>query len=156
MSVVAIFHDVRSAHNVGSLFRTADGAGISKIYLTGYTPAPRDRFGREDASIAKTALGAEKHIQWEKGEVSEVISKLKEEGYAVVGVEQTAGSLDYRTYNPSEKTAYIFGNEVGGLSQGVLAQCDVVVEIPMNGKKESLNVSVAAGIILFRLADKLN
>lgn len=150
MKIIAIFHDVRSTHNVGSLFRTADGAGVKKIYLTGYTPAPIDRFGREEKSIAKVALGAQKIVPWEQGEISEVIAKLKEDGYTVVGVEQASRSTSYKTYTPPENTAFIFGNEVDGLPSDALSLCDAVVEIPMHGKKESLNVAVSAGVILFR------
>ncbi|MBI2618276.1 TrmH family RNA methyltransferase [Candidatus Kaiserbacteria bacterium] len=152
MDTVAIFHDVRSAYNVGSLFRTADGAHVARIYLTGYTPAPTDRFGREVHMIVKTALGAEKAVPWEKGDIVPVIKRLKSDGYRVVGVEQTPRAVSYRTVTFPSKTAYLFGNEVGGLHDEVLKLCDSVIMIPMGGKKESLNVAVVAGIILFHFA----
>ncbi len=149
MDTVVIFHNVRSVHNVGSLFRTADAAGVHKVYLTGYTPAPIDRFGREVVALHKTALGAEKTVPWEKVEIKDVLDSLKDEGYAIVGVEQTPESKTYTSFSPSGKTAFVFGSEVEGLSREVLGMCDTVIDIPMHGEKESLNVSVTAGIILF-------
>lgn len=148
-----MFHNVRSAYNVGALFRTADGAGVSKIFLTGYTPRPEDRFGRLVHTIEKTALGAEKHIPWqyEKNPYRAIV-QLKKDGWQIVGVEQDARAIDYRKFKPSEKTLFIFGNEVRGLSPALRARCDALIEIPMKGYKESLNVSVAAGIILFAFA----
>ena len=145
-----ILHNVRSAHNVGSIFRTADAAGVSHIYLTGFTPTPTDRFGRTRKEIAKTALGAEKFLAWEHARSPmPLITKLKSEGWHIVGVEQNARAQNYRSHKSKEKTLFIFGNEVQGLSKSILDACDDVLEIPMRGKKESLNVSVAAGIILF-------
>lgn len=147
---VLVLHNIRSTHNVGSIFRTAEAAGISKIYLTGYTPAPTDRFGRIQKEIKKTALGAEEIVPWEHASrTSDVLKKLKKEDFYIVGVEQSKQSVDYKTIRPKQKTAFIFGNEVNGLSPQILKQCDVIAEILMRGMKESLNVSVAAGIILF-------
>ncbi len=152
MQAILILHDIRSAHNVGSLFRTADAAGISKIYLSSTTPAPLDRFGRSRTDIAKTALGAEKNTPWEQYEVIfELLEKYKKEGYEVVAIEQSENSVDYKTINPGEKTIFILGNEVNGLSKEVLQAVDSIAEIPMVGEKESLNVSVAGGIALFRM-----
>lgn len=148
--IAALFHNVRSTYNVGALFRTADGAGVSKIYLSGYTPTPLDRFGRVRKDIAKTALGAEAFIAWEYAkQPTMIIRKLRKEGWAIVGVEQDKRSVDYQTYALTRQTLFVFGSEVGGLSPALKKQCDVLVEIPMLGRKESLNVSVAAGIILF-------
>jgi 23S rRNA (guanosine2251-2'-O)-methyltransferase len=148
--IVVLLHNVRSAHNVGSIFRTAEGAGVSKIYLSGYTPQPIDRFGRVQPAITKTALGADKFLKWEYyRNPYAVIAKLREEGMHIVGVEQAAASIDYRKFKPKKSTLYIFGNEVRGVSPALLKKCDAVVEIPMHGKKESLNVAVTAGIILF-------
>ena len=148
--IAVLLHNVRSTHNVGSIFRTADGAGAQKIYLTGYTPAPLDRFGRIQKDIAKTALGAEKTLQWGKcSSPSSVITKLKKEGWAIVGVEQDNRAIDYRDFKMRKPTLFIFGNEVRGISPTLRAKCDTLIEIPMHGKKESLNVSVVAGIILF-------
>lgn len=149
---VAILHNIRSVHNAGSIFRTADAAGISKIYLTGYTPTPVDRFGKERKDFAKTALGAEKNVCWEqcKTDVG-AIRKLKKEGYTVIAIEQAKNAEDYKNIKAPEKIAFIIGNEVLGISPSTLALCDAVAEIPMRGKKESLNVSVAAGIAIFRI-----
>ncbi|MCX6713489.1 MAG: TrmH family RNA methyltransferase [Candidatus Vogelbacteria bacterium] len=150
--VIIILPDIRSSLNVGSIFRTADACGIDKIYLTGYTPAPIDRFGRADKQIAKTALGAEKSVAWEKTEdVSKLLTKLKKEGFYLIAVEQASNSVDYKKVKIKEKTVFIFGNEVDGLPKNILKKCDIVTEIPMKGDKESLNVSVSAGVALFRI-----
>ena len=146
---IVVLHNIRSAHNVGSIFRTADAAGVAKVYITGYTPRPIDRFGRAQKDIAKTALGAEKIVPWEYAKTAqEIIKRLKKEGWTTVGVEQDACSQDYRNALPA-KPVFVFGNEVWGLSPALRDACDVLIEIPMHGKKESLNVSVTAGIVLF-------
>ena len=147
--IIVILHNIRSSLNVGSIFRTADGAGVKQIYLTGYTPAPLDRFGRNDARIAKTALGAESSILWKQGDISETIKSLKKDGHCIIAVEQDLRSKSYKTLSPKNKIAFIFGNEVSGIEKDVLELCDEIIEIPMYGKKESLNVGVAVGIILF-------
>lgn len=149
--VVLVLHNIRSTHNVGSIFRTADAAGVSKVYLTGYTPTPKDRFGRTQKDIAKTALGAEEYIPWEEGDVTRVFKKLKGEGFEVVCVEQDARAVSADKYKLGKKTALVFGNEVRGVSKQLRDKSDTIVEIPMRGKKESLNVSVAAGVVLFLL-----
>jgi tRNA G18 (ribose-2'-O)-methylase SpoU len=150
--ICLILHNIRSNHNVGSIFRTADAVGVSKIYLDGYTPAPIDRFGREVGEISKTALGAEKNIEWEKTDnIFDLIKKLKKEKFLIIGVEQSKKSVDYKKVEIKKKVAFIFGNEVDGLSNEILNECDIVAEIPMKGKKESLNVSVSAGVVLFRV-----
>ncbi|MEK7509858.1 MAG: RNA methyltransferase [Patescibacteria group bacterium] len=149
-TVAVLLHNVRSAHNVGSIFRTADAAGVERIFLTGYTPTPRDRFGRTNKELAKTALGAEQYLPWEYARTPKTfLKKLKKEGSRVVGVEQDVWAVNYRTYTATTPTVFIFGNEVRGLSRALRGACDVLIEIPMRGKKESLNVSVAAGVILF-------
>lgn len=148
--IAVLLHNVRSTHNVGSVLRSADGAGASAVYLSGYTPTPVDRFGRVRSDIAKTALGAEKTVRWEYSRApGSLIARLKKEGWQIVGVEQDPRAISYRSYAPAERTLFIMGNEVRGLSPALRDQCDVLIEIPMRGKKESLNVSVAAGIILF-------
>ncbi len=148
--IAVLLHNIRSTHNVGSIFRTADAAGVARVYLSGYTPSPTDRFGRAQKDIAKTALGAETYLPWEyKKSPATIISKLHKEGWHIVAVEQDAKSVNYRKIKPKKPTLFIFGNEVKGISKNLLKKCDVVAEIPMRGKKESLNVSVAAGIILF-------
>lgn len=148
--IAVLLHNIRSAHNVGSIFRTSDGAGVSKIYLSGYSPTPVDRFGNERKDIAKVALNSQKFVPWEyeKNPYS-VIASLRAKGWRIVGVEQDARATDYRKFRTKKPTLFIFGNEVRGISPSLRAHCDDLVEIPMNGKKESLNVSVAAGIILF-------
>jgi 23S rRNA (guanosine2251-2'-O)-methyltransferase len=152
--VAVLLHNIRSAHNVGSIFRTADAAGVEHIYLTGYTPIPIDRFGRPQKDIAKTALGAENSIPWEYHKTpSKLLKRLKTSGWEVVGVEQDTRAHDYREFKVTKSTLCILGNEVKGISRALKDRCDVLLEIPMHGTKESLNVSVAAGIILFSLRD---
>lgn len=149
--VAVLLHNIRSAHNVGAIFRTADAAGVSKIYLSGYAPTPLDRFGRTQKEIAKTALGAEKSIPWEYFKTAgEVINKAHDEGFGIVGIEQDARSRDYRNFKPERPTLFIFGNEVRGLSPQLKSICDELIEIPMFGTKESLNVATTVGIILFQ------
>jgi len=149
---VVMLHNIRSAHNVGSIFRTAEAAGVSKIYLTGFTPMPRDRFGRMRQDIKKTALGAEKMVSWEYvSRIDTLFKRLRKEDFYIVGVEQSKQSIDYKAVRSKQKTALVFGNEVRGLSSAILNRCDIVAEIPMKGKKESLNVSVTVGIILFHI-----
>lgn len=154
MKIAALFHNVRSTHNVGSVLRTADGAGVSKVYLTGYTPTPLDRFGRPQKDIAKTALGAQDSVTWEYAKnPSFIILRLRNEGWMVVGVEQDARAVDYRELKVDRPTLFLFGNEVRGLSYSLRDHCDALIEIPMHGSKESLNVSVAAGVVLFRFSN---
>ena len=149
---VLILNDIRSAENVGALFRTADAAGIDKIYVVGITPAPLDRFGRKRNDIAKSALGAEEFVLWEqKKSMSALITKLKKENYFLIAIEQDKKSVDYKKLKLKEKNAFIIGTEVTGIPKNILEKCDVVTEIPMKGKKESLNVSVATGVALFRI-----
>jgi len=149
-----ILHDIRSALNVGAIFRTADGAGVHKLYLTGYTPSPRDRFGRLDPKIAKTSLGASERVPFETvTNINELIETLKAEGIAVVAVEQVPESINYKTFMPQSSVAYIFGNEITGVPENVLVQCDYIISIPMSGSKESLNVATTAGVIAFNHHD---
>ena len=149
-SVAVLLHNVRSAHNVGSLFRTADAAGVSKLFLTGYTPTPRDRFGRSQKDVKKTALGAEVVVPWESEKSATLlVRRLRKEGWTIIGVEQDPQAKDYRRIRVKASTVFVFGNEVRGLSRSLRKLCDILIEIPMHGKKESLNISVAAGIILF-------
>jgi tRNA G18 (ribose-2'-O)-methylase SpoU len=134
--IAVLLHNVRSAHNVGSVFRTADAAGVSRIYLTGYTPPPVDRFGRVQKEIAKTALGAEKFISWTHAkDPRPTLQKLKAEGFHIVGVEQDARARDYRTFRLEAPSVFVFGNEVRGLSAAFRKECDSLIEIPMRGKR---------------------
>lgn len=152
MQKILILPDIRSAINVGAIFRTADAVGIDKIYLSGFTPRPTDKFGRIQKDIAKSALGAETWVPWEyQKNLSNIISKLKKNGYKIIAIEQDGRAMDYRKVKVPSKVAIIVGPEVTGLPKKVLDKCDIIAEIPMHGKKESLNVSVATGIALFRL-----
>ncbi|KKR43195.1 MAG: tRNA/rRNA methyltransferase (SpoU) [Parcubacteria group bacterium GW2011_GWF1_40_6] len=151
---ILILNDIRSVENVGAMFRTADAAGINKIYLTGYTPTPLDRFGRKRGDLAKSALGAEEFVKWEqKKNVVQLLTKLKREKYSIIGIEQDKKSVDYKTLRlrSGRGNVFIVGTEVTGIPKNILKKCDIIAEIPMRGKKESLNVSVATGIALFRI-----
>ncbi len=150
---VVVLDNIRSVENTGSVFRTAEGLGVSKIYLVGTTPAPIDRFGRKRGDFAKVSLGAEDLIEWEhvKG-VEEALTTLKEQGFKIISLEQDPRSVSVASCpKPLEPFALIVGNEVEGVSKMALDMSDEVVEIEMKGEKESLNVSVAAGIALFNL-----
>ena len=152
--IYVILHNVRSVHNVGAIFRTADAAGVSEIFLTGYTPVPADKFGRPRKDFAKTALGAEKSVRWEHfSGIAPVLKKLSGQGAKIVAVEQSPKAKSYLELKIFGKTAFIFGNEPKGLSKKNLEKADEITELPMRGKKESLNVSVAAGVILFKAAE---
>ncbi len=147
-----ILHNIRSLHNVGSIFRTSDAAGVKKIFLTGYTPAPTDKFGKVRPEIHKTALGAETNVKWKQyKDISALVKRLKEEKIYLVAIEQDEKAIDYKKLSPRYPLALILGNEVRGISPVILKKCDKIIEIPMFGKKESLNVGVAAGVVLFSL-----
>jgi 23S rRNA (guanosine2251-2'-O)-methyltransferase len=156
--IVVIVHNIRSTHNVGSIFRTSEGFGVSKIILSGYTPYPKmehdDRLphiaNKLTAQIHKTALGAEEMVPFEYQALPDLPS-LKTAGYEIVGLEQDALSVMLRDYRPPEKVALLLGEEVDGLTNELRAACDTLLEIPMSGQKESFNVSVAAGIALYQL-----
>lgn len=154
--MIAIFHEIRSLHNVGSMFRTADAAGLSKIYLTGITPGPTNRFNRPELRFTKVSLGAEDFVAWEKVPTTgQLLAKLKKEGWRIIAIEQDNHSMPYYQLKLSAtelaKAVLVVGNEVSGLPADILAQADEIVEIPMLGQKESLNVSVAFGIVVFNL-----
>ncbi|MEK7186994.1 MAG: TrmH family RNA methyltransferase [Patescibacteria group bacterium] len=151
---VLVLDNIRSVENTGSIFRTAECFGVSKIILVGTTPAPTDRFGRKRKDFAKVALGAEKLVNWKHvDDLKSQILNLKKEGYKIVALEQHSKSKNLSTCQVDTlgKLALIVGNEVEGVSRGVLDIVDEIVEIPMKGKKESLNVAVATGITLFKL-----
>jgi len=149
--VALTLHDIRSAHNVGAIFRTADALGIDKIFITGYTPAPVDRFGRVVKEIAKTALGGEKNVPWEKISIGTLIKICKKQKTALIAIEQAEGSVDYKKIKIAKDTVFILGNEVTGLPKNILDEVDAIAEISMKGKKESLNVAIAGSIVLFRI-----
>ena len=152
--IILVLDNIRSVYNVGAIFRTADAAGVGKIYLIGTTPTPLDRFGRKRNDFHKCALGAEDSVVWEHVKtIAPLLRKLKKENYRIVALEQSTNSVSYKKVKSTERTALILGTEVTGLSQKVLGECDVIAEIPMRGVKESLNVSVATGIMLYALTD---
>jgi 23S rRNA (guanosine2251-2'-O)-methyltransferase len=149
---VVVLDNIRSALNVGALFRTAEAAGISHVYLCGYTPTPIDRFLREQSQVAKAALGAHTMVPWSHEEsITKCLTKLRKKGFTIIAFEQTPESVDYRTLETNGSSACIFGNEILGVSKEALGLSDIVAHIPLYGKKESLNVTTAAGIGLFRL-----
>jgi 23S rRNA (guanosine2251-2'-O)-methyltransferase len=153
--VILILDNIRSVHNVGSIFRTADAAGVEKIFLAGYTPTPLDRFKNPRKDFAKVSLGAEQSAHWEQFELTETaIATVHAQGYTVAALEQHPGSSELFSYIPPKKFALVVGNEVEGVSSAALKACDIVLEIPMHGSKESLNVSVATGVALFTLLHK--
>ncbi len=145
--IVVVLDNIRSMHNVGSVFRTADAFLAEAIYLCGFTPQPPHR------DIHKTALGATETVRWEyQVSTLEAISKLKGEGYKVYAIEQAEGSVSLEKFSTdAEKIAVVFGNEVDGVSDEVLAICNGCIEIPQLGMKHSLNIAVTAGIVLWEL-----
>lgn len=156
--MIVLLDNLRSIHNVGSIFRTADAAGVTRLVLCGITPAPHDRFGRVVDALAKVALGAELVVPWESQvSTADTVVKLKTEGFTVLAVEQRSDSVPYNGQvvlaHNMDQVALVMGGEVDGVSSEVLDLCDHVIEIPMHGEKESLNVSVAFGIVVFRLLE---
>lgn len=156
--IVLIAHNLRSAHNVGSLLRTADGTGLSKVYFTGYTPYPVSKNDprlphlatKINRQIHKTALGAEESMAWEHYQkVEKLIDSLKEKGYLIAAIEQARGSVKLTDFKSKGKLALIVGREVEGLEPEILKQTDVIVEIPMLGAKESFNVAIAGAIVMY-------
>jgi tRNA G18 (ribose-2'-O)-methylase SpoU len=150
--IVVVLENIRSMHNVGSVFRSADAFLIESVYLTGYTPCPPHR------DIHKTALGATETVAWKYyQQSSEAIQQLKSEGYTVYAAEQTSESMPVQQLSLSEgkKVAIIFGNEASGVDEETLKSCDGAIEIPQFGMKHSLNVSVAAGIVMWECIRKL-
>ncbi|MEK6821510.1 MAG: TrmH family RNA methyltransferase [archaeon] len=152
--VCLILHNIRSGQNVGSIFRSADAVGVKEIYLTGYTPRPLDRFGAPDPQVAKAALGAENYVPWQGlMRLSPLLARLRKQDYQIIALEQSSRAVDYKKVKLRRPTAIIFGNEIRGIPQSILKQCDLIAEIPMRGKKESINVAVAAAVALFRWLD---
>jgi len=170
--IYLVLDNLRSKENVGSIFRTADAAGVKKIFLCGITPQPKNfqyrvlsskYQGNEKDKIAKTALGAEKWVPWEyHSQTWRCLEQLRDDGLSLIALEQTKNSKNiFRNsqgltsvelrLNLNQKIALVVGNEVRGLSPKILKYCDEVVHIPMYGRKESLNVSVAAGIAIYQI-----
>src|SRR5688572_17742467 len=156
--IILVAHNLRSTHNVGSLLRTAEGLGVQKVILSGYTPHPvhkHDRRLPHEASkiakdINKTALGAEDMVKWEyHANLLPVLDKLKKDGFVIAALEQTDDSHLLHKYHPPHKIALVLGREVEGVEPEILDACDTALEIPMFGKKESYNVVQAAAMALF-------
>lgn len=156
--IIVITHNIRSTHNIGSIFRTAEGFGVSKIILSGYTPYPTlehdTRLPHISAKLTeqihKTALGAEAIVPFEFQEKPD-LARLRTAGYRIIGLEQDARSIMLNNYDAPEKIALLLGEEVHGITDELRNQCDDLLEIPMYGQKESFNVSVATGIALYAL-----
>lgn len=157
-SIILVAHNLRSCHNVGSLLRTADGLGAAKVVLSGYTPYPASphdtRLPHEVAKIArqirKTSLGAEQSVKWEWHQnLLPVLEDLKNSGYTVAALEQTGGAKELPDYRPPQKIAIILGRETEGLEPEIIKACDLALEIPMYGRKESFNVVQAAAMALY-------
>jgi 23S rRNA (guanosine2251-2'-O)-methyltransferase len=149
---ILVLENLRSVENVGSIFRTAEGLGVSKIILVGTTPAPVDRFGRKRTDFAKVSLGAEEMLQWEyKKEIEEALREIRDDGFQILSLELGENAKSLKDFKAADRFALIVGNEVDGVSTEALASSDKIIEIPMAGQKESLNVSVSTGIALFML-----
>jgi len=151
--IIIILDDIRSLHNIGSVFRTADAFLIEKIYLCGITATPPNK------EIHKTALGATETVDWEYSKnITELIEKIKKDSIALYAIEQVENAILLNDFIPSKKKriALIFGNEVFGVSQKAIELCDGTIEIPQLGTKHSLNVSVSAGIVVWDLFQKMN
>lgn len=147
MKRVVVLENIRSLHNVGAVFRTADGAGWDKVYLCGITGTP------PDDRMAKVSLEAEDFVEWEYVKsCEELCRKLKKDGYSICALELTTKSEDLLTASPDSSMALVLGNEVDGVTPEVLRLCDRFFEIPMRGQKTSLNVSVAAGVAMYQLS----
>lgn len=157
--IIVLAHNIRSTHNVGSIFRTADGLGVKEIILSGYSPFPtyphdeRLPHIRENITkqLHKTALGAESTVPFRVLDTPP-LEELKAEGYRLVALEQAPTSTPLQEYKPSKKIALLIGEEVEGITSDMLARCDDIVEIPMVGKKESFNVSIATALALYQFS----
>lgn len=150
LPLCVVLNDIRSLHNVGAIFRTADGAGVEKIWLCGITGFP------PQGGIAKTALGAQDYVPWEyREDILSLLKKLKHEGYQIVLLEQMQGALPHDAFKPAGAVCLVVGNEVSGVSPDMQTLCDAAIEIEMNGIKNSLNVAVAFGIAVYQLRSRL-
>ncbi len=142
----AVLNNIRSLHNVGAIFRTADGAGLEKLYLCGITGYP------PQGGIAKTSLGAEDHVPWEyREDVNALLRQLKTQGYQIVLLEQMQGSVSHDIFIPQGPVCLVIGNEVTGISDDIVSLCDKAIEIDMAGIKNSLNVAVAFGVVAYQI-----
>lgn len=153
-----ILHRVRSAYNVGSMFRSADGIGVDKIFISGFTQVPSKKEyvlqSKAEKMLSKTALGADKYVAWEKAaNLGKLIEKLKKEDFQIIALEQNENSVDYLKFKPANKIALIVGNEPRGIDKRILKKCDIIMELPMRGQKQSLNVAVALGVAGYKLTE---
>lgn len=150
MHISVLVHNIRSLHNVGSIFRTADAAGLQHVYLSGYTPTPPRK------EINKVSVGAEDFISWSYDETPDaILAAAKQQGTVVIALEQSERSISYDQVKKeiaAEKVLLVLGEEVDGIEKDLLSQADLTMEIPMRGQKESLNVSVAFGIAVYELS----
>ena len=153
IAITILLENIRSAHNIGSIFRTADSFLINEIILCGISAQPPNK------NIRKTALGSSESVEWKyEKNIDKAIEKLKNEGNKIISIEQTTNSISLENFKPqkNDKYAIIFGNEVNGIEQRTINLSDMVIEIPQFGTKHSLNISVAAGIIIWDLFSKIN
>ena len=151
--ITILLENIRSAHNIGSVFRTADSFLINEIILCGISAQPPNK------DIRKTALGSSESVEWKyEKNIDVAIQKLKDEGNKIISIEQTTNSISLENFNPSNNSKYaiIFGNEVNGIEQRTIDLSDMAIEIPQYGTKHSLNISVAAGIIIWNIFSKIN
>lgn len=150
LPLCVVLNDIRSLHNVGTMFRTADGAGVEKIWLCGITGYP------PQGGIAKTALGAQNHVPWEyREDVLALIKELKKQGYQIVLLEQMQGSISHEAFKANSPACLVVGNEMTGIAESLQSLCDAAIEIEMDGIKNSLNVAVAFGIAVYQLRGQL-
>ena len=163
--LVVVAHNIRSAHNVGSIFRSAEALGADKLYLTGYSPYPKKANDERLPHIAnktadrikKISLGSEDSLDWEHSpDIIQLLKSLKNDGYQIVALEQHESAVKIENFKVPEKTALVLGSEVGGVSNEILNQADLIVEIPLIGKKDSLNVAVASAIAIFYIKNVKN
>lgn len=158
-SIIIVAHNIRSSHNIGSIFRTAEGLGVNKLIISGYSPYPILKNDprmphiakKVDNKIAKTALKTVEYLKWSSSrlDIKELIKRYKTKGYLIVGLEQSASSIKITKFIPTKKTLLIIGNEVEGIEQEVIDLCDQIIEIPMLGSKESFNVVQAMAMAVF-------
>lgn len=158
--IVLIIHNVRSAHNVGSLLRTADGLGVNEVIISGYSPYPAAESDKRlphiaakaNRAISKTSLGTEKTVNWRHTiDLTKSIKKLRDDGFLIAALEQTSQSKALNEFESLQRIVLMVGNEIGGIDDDALELTDFQLEIPMLGAKESLNVSVAGAIALYHL-----
>ncbi len=166
MELVLILDNIRSLHNVGSIFRIADGAGVNKIYLTGITGYPQKQndtrppweVEKVSKGVHKTALGAEEYVDWEYvKDIDVLVDKLKRNGYQIASLELTDNSVNIFQLSANglnDKVALVVGNEIDGVSKSVLETSDLIIHIPMSGKKKSLNVATATAVAVYELLNK--